>query len=442
MQFLILRAVIVINHIQGNHAILLLGILDHQGEIHQVLNRFRISYRNQNLLHRFLRSLIFGLRIFVQCKPAGGTFRYQRTDDTGEKDHHDRTVQYVIIEQTLSVFHDNFVPDQHRCQRSRRLCITESEDHAAFIGLHTVNLLRDPCSKPFAESSYHCHDYRHFQCFAPRKQASDIDNHTDTDQKVRNEQGISHKFQTVHQRRDMRNQAVQDQSGKESSQNSFHSYKLHQSASEENHRQHEHELHHAVVILPEKPATDAGEKEDDKETKEGYFRNEEHPEQTIDGAFKHSTNNGKDDKGKSDRNGRTTDSNIDTTQTGQSVTADNRISNQSVRSIHTGEQHCGKETVSQHAHTAPYTQRHRNQESKQAEDNALHPVFLEVLHVHFESGKEHDIVKPHFTKQFEAAVTVEHMESVFADQHTGQNHTDNMRYMKAPQNHRSKENDN
>ena len=114
----------------------------------------------------------------------------------------------------------------------------------------------------------------------------------------------------------MRNQAVQDQSGKESSQNSFHSYKLHQSASEEDHRQHEHELHHAIVILPEEPASDAGEEEDNKETKEGYFRNEEHPEQTIDSAFKHSANDGKDDKGKSDRNGRTTDSNIDTAQTG------------------------------------------------------------------------------------------------------------------------------
>ena len=71
-----------------------------------------------------------------------------------------------------------------------------------------------------------------------------------------------------------------------------------------------------IVILPEEPASDAGEEEDNKETKEGYFRNEEHPEQTIDGAFKHSANNGKDDKGKSDRNGRTTDSNIDTAQTG------------------------------------------------------------------------------------------------------------------------------
>ena len=238
----------------------------------------------------------------------------------------------------------------------------------------------------------------------------------------------------------MRNQTVQDQACQESSQNTFHPNKLHQSAAEEDHSQHEHELHHTVVILPEKPTSDTGEEKDDEKTQKGYFRHKEYPEQTVDSAFEHSAYDSKDDQGKSDRNRRTANRNIDTAQTGQPVTADNRISNQGMGSIHTGKQYGSKKTIPQHAHTAPYTQRHRNQEGKQAEDNTFHPVFLEVFHVHFKSGKEHDIVKSDFTEQFETAVTIEHMESVFADQHTRQNHTDNMRYMKAPQNHRSKQN--
>ena len=59
----------------------------------------------------------------------------------------------------------------------------------------------------------------------------------------------------VHQRRDMRNQPVQNQTCKESTQDTFHPHKLHQSGSEENHGKHEYELHHVVIVPPEEPTT-------------------------------------------------------------------------------------------------------------------------------------------------------------------------------------------
>ena len=51
-----------------------------------------------------------------------------------------------------------------------------------------------------------------------------------------------------------------------------------------------------------------------------------------------------------------------------------------------------KEIITQHTHTTPDTQSHWNKKSEPTEHNAFRPVLLEVFHVHFESGKEHDII--------------------------------------------------
>ena len=62
----LLRTVIIINHIQCNQCILLLGILYHQSQINQIFNRLRISDRNQDLL------LIYLFTVKLGWLPSGG----------------------------------------------------------------------------------------------------------------------------------------------------------------------------------------------------------------------------------------------------------------------------------------------------------------------------------------------------------------------------------
>ena len=58
--------------------------------------------------------------------------------------------------------------NQHGCQRSCRLRVTQSEYQTAFHLLHAIYFLSNPCRKPFAECSNHCHDNRHLKCFTLR----------------------------------------------------------------------------------------------------------------------------------------------------------------------------------------------------------------------------------------------------------------------------------
>ena len=105
---------------------------------------YRISDQNQDLFLIYLFSFFFRLHIFIQSKTAGRTFSHQRTDDASEKYHHYRAVQYIIIQQTFSILHNDFMADQYCCQCSRSLRITQAKYHAPFIRLHPVYLLRNP----------------------------------------------------------------------------------------------------------------------------------------------------------------------------------------------------------------------------------------------------------------------------------------------------------
>ena len=54
-------------------------------------------------------------------------------------------------------------------------------------------------------------------------------------------------------------------------------------------------------------------------------------------------------------------------------------------------------------------------------------MFLHALHIHLQSGEEHDIVKSHSSKQFKRVVTLKNIEAILSDHHTSQHHADDMR---------------
>ena len=61
------------------------------------------------------------------------------------------------------------------------------------------------------------------------EQHVDVNQHPHTYQEIRDKQRIAHKLQMTHERRHVRNKAVQHQSGEERSQDALHTDKFHQS---------------------------------------------------------------------------------------------------------------------------------------------------------------------------------------------------------------------
>ena len=63
---------------------------------------------------------------------------------------------------------------------------------------------------------------------------------------------------------------------------------------------------------------------------------------------------------------------------------------------------------------------------EQSEDDKAARVLLHALHVHLESGEEHDVEHPHFSEQFEGVVTFQDIEAIFAYYDAGEHHADDM----------------
>ena len=91
--------------------------------------------------------------------------------------------------------------------------------------------------------------------------------------------------------------------------------------------------------------------------------------------------------------------------------------------------------------TNQHTQSKRDGEGQHTEHQRPAPVLPQVLQVHFQTGKEHDVINSHLSEQFEAAVTFQNVESVLTDYHSSQNHTNDMGNPQPSQQNGGKEND-
>ncbi len=440
LQFFRFGLVIVVDDIERDQFVFLAWVFDDECEVHQFVDGLRVGNRYQELFF-FFRFVLVQQYFLFDGDAAGGAFGGKGADDTGKENHDYGAVQHIVVEQALAVFHDNAVPDKDGGKGGGCLCITQPEHHVAFFGFHVVDLLGNPCGNPFAGGCHDGHYYRHFQRFSACEEAADVNDHAYSDQEVRDEEGVADKFQTVHQGGHVRHEAVQHQSGEECAEDTFHPHKLHQSAAEKHHREHEDKLHHAVFVFPEEPATDAGEEENDEESQKDYFQQQEHPVQAVDVSFVHASDDGEYQKRQGYRDGGSADGDAHTPQARQAVAAYDGVGDQRVRGIHTGEEHGGGQPVVQQAHAAPYAENHRDEEGEETENERFDPVLLEVFHIHLQAGKEHDVVEPHFSEQLETAVALQDIKSVLPYDNSGKNHTDDMRDVQTPQHHRGKQDD-
>ena len=119
--------------------------------------------------------------------------------------------------------------------------------------------------------------------------------------------------------------------------------------------------------------------------------------------------------------------------TRHAVTPHNGICHQGVRSEDTRQQQRGAHAESQIRHPYPHADAEGDAERQHPEYQSLPDVLLQVLQVHFQTGKEHDVVDTHLAEELETAVPLQDVEAILADDHPRQNHADDVRNTQAPQ---------
>ena len=124
----------------------------------------------------------------------------------------------------------------------------------------------------------------------------------------------------------------------------------------------------------------------------------------------------------------------------QAVSADYGISDKRVRRHNTSQQErcCRRVTEQGYRHYVGEYQ--RDKARKQSEKQEPPRVFLYALHIHLESGKEHDVVKTYPAEELERVVANKNIESILADGDTRKHHTDDMRNTQFTHHDRSKQN--
>ena len=189
-----------------------------------------------------------------------------------------------------------------------------------------------------------------------------INQHPHPNQEVRNEQRITYKLQMIHQRRDMRNKPIHHQPCKESTENTFHPDKFHQSRSQEHHGKHKDELHYIVVIPTEKPTADAGEEIHNQSTQKDNLNDQPHPEQPVRFALEHTSYHSQHQQSQCIRYRRTSHRNAHTTMPGHTIPDNDRICHQRMGRIHTCQQNRSYKTVFQIGHIRHQSNPYRNDE--------------------------------------------------------------------------------
>ena len=181
----------------------------------------RILHTKQDLLVVGLWRLVMGMALLLQDNLLGGVLSHQSADDTGEEDHHDHTVEHIVVDKILTRGHFEAHAHHNHGDGTSRMGRGEAEHHVS-IGLRqsedeTGDIGCDSLSKGAEEDDeeYHPDDVD------AREEGAHVDEHAHTNQEVGDEQGITDKLDAVHQGRDVGDVSVEDQSGEEGAEDAF-----------------------------------------------------------------------------------------------------------------------------------------------------------------------------------------------------------------------------
>ena len=125
----------------------------------------------------------------------------------------------------------------------------------------------------------------------------------------------------------------------------------------------------------------------------------------------------------------------------QTISTYDRIGNQRVRRHDTSQQERGCRRVVEQGNRHDVGEHQWDKTREQSEKQEPPRVFLHTLHIHLESGQEHDVVKAYPAKELERVVANQNIETILADGDTRKYHSDDMRNTQFTHHDRSKQND-
>ena len=111
-----------------------------------------------------------------------------------------------------------------------------------------------------------------------------------------------------------------------------------------------------------------------------------------------------------------------------------------MRAEHTGQKNRRPQGEMENINADKIADHNGDKERERTEYNTLVPVVPELLHVDLKSRKKHDVQQPCFGQQFKTVGRLDDMQRVGANDHPGQDQTNNAGYAKTPEQQRREKN--
>ena len=219
-----------------------------------------------------------GLHLLLQQYALRRIFHNNRTDDTCEKNHHHNTIEHVGINDIGAVGHLHTHTHHRHCNTTGCMSLSESEHHVSTEPRIPEHEARGIGSNSLGERGEQHHAEHHPQCVEATEENSDVNQHSHSNQEIRDEKSITDKLKAIHQRRDTRNEAIENKTGKECAKDTLQSAHLRHCRTEKQYTHCIYIQHHRVGIMTEEPSCEPGHHECHQCTKEHHLHCKQHPE--------------------------------------------------------------------------------------------------------------------------------------------------------------------
>ena len=190
---------IIIHHIQCHQIPLGAGIAHHRRHRDKVVGILRVFHRDEYLL---IVNVLLQLRFLflLQAETLRRALGNDGRDDAGEENHDDDAIQHLVTEQIPARCRLQLPSHHYHGDGTGSMGTGKTEHHVPRQPRHT----EEPCCQVSRHGFPQCAEEDqteyHPEDSAPGKEQPYIDQHTYTDQEVRNEQCVARELDAVHQR--------------------------------------------------------------------------------------------------------------------------------------------------------------------------------------------------------------------------------------------------
>lgn len=409
-----------------------------QGEGHERTDRRRVVQRN----HDFLFVLrLRGAGFCVQGEFLGRVLSGERTDDAREENEHHDSVHHFVAHQGLSRGDVEGCAHHHHGQRAGRVPVAQSEHHPARRLVPPEEPLAGPGGQPFRRGG-RCQDDQHDPERVPAlEEQADVDEHAHADEEVRDEQGVAHEVDAVHQGRGRGDVAVQHEAREESAEDAFEAAQLAERCAEKNDDQHEDVLEHVVGHVVEKAADDGRQGEEHEQAEQDALHRKPNPEDGVARACERARNAGQHEQRTEHGEHRGADADGHADVAREAVARDDGERHEGVRGQNARQEQRSGGRVVEHKVADDIARHAGNHHCGRPEREPPAQVAFQAADVHAQPGCEHDVVEPHLAEDPEARVAPEQPQAVLAHQDSRQHHADDVGDVQAVQQHGRKKDD-